>query len=292
MIVSLIPEPNQETPQSEFYNPYVITTSGILTLTTDYGMQDGYVAAMKGVILEINSDIRIVDISHQISPQDVMEGAFILRNTASNFPEGTVHLAVVDPGVGTDRKAIALKYKGQIFVGPDNGLFSLLISGSDAELIVELDKTQFWNSPTPSSTFHGRDVFAPVAAHLTTGLSLSTAGTPLSNIKTMHWALPMTDDQGIQGWVVHVDRFGNCITNITKELFEKTQSGRPFKCYAGNTIIDQMSGTYGSVDRGDATLLFNSSEFVEIAIYRGSASQLFDIRKGNPVNLVFTDHKS
>lgn len=246
---------------------------------------------MKGVMLDINRDLRLVDISHSISPQDIMEGAFILRNVASSFPDGTVHLAIVDPGVGTDRRPVALRYNNQFFVGPDNGLFSLVMAGSEADLIVELNLPQFWGHPEPSPTFNGRDLFAPVAARLASGLSLSSAGTPVPTLKTMHWALPIADDQGIQGWVVHVDRFGNCITNISKELFLEKQNDRSLKCYAGNGIIDSFSRTYGDVDAGDPTLLFNSSDILEIAIHRGSASELLDIRKGAPVNILFVDKK-
>jgi len=269
----------------------LIATPGILTLTTDFGTKDGYVAAMKGVIMSINPELRLVDISHHIGPHDVMEGAFILRNVAASFPDGTVHLAVVDPGVGSERKPIALRHNNQYFVGPDNGLFSLLLSGTDAELIVELDLPQFWGIPNPSKTFNGRDLFAPVAARLASGLTLSSAGTPLDQIKTMHWALPIADEQGIRGWVVHIDRFGNCITNIEKKLFIESQNDRAFKCYAGTSIIDTNSTTYSNVESGEATCLFNSHDFLEIAIHRDSASKLLDIRKGAPVNILFIDEK-
>jgi len=246
---------------------------------------------MKGVIMSINPDLRLVDISHAISPHDVMEGAFILRNAAASFPDGTVHLAVVDPGVGSERRPIALRHNNQYFVGPDNGLFSLLLSGSDPDLIVELDLPQFWSRPTPSATFNGRDLFAPVAARLASGLTLSSAGTPLEEIKPLHWALPIADEQGIRGWVVHIDRFGNCITNIERGLFESRKDNRAFKCYAGSSIIGSKSDTYSNVENGEATLLFNSEDFLEIAIYRGSASNLLDIQKGAPVNILFTDKK-
>lgn len=246
---------------------------------------------MKGVILGINPAVNLVDISNNISAQDVMEAAFVLRNAALTFPEGTVHLAVVDPGVGTGRRPIALRYNDQFFVGPDNGLFSLLLSGKKPDVIVELNKPRFWRTPEPSPTFHGRDIFAPVAAHLTTGLTLTAAGSAIENLKSLHWALPITDERGVQGWIVHIDNFGNCITNITKDQFLKSQRTRPFKCYAGNAIIDCIHTTYEEVDSGDPTLLINSSDFVEIAIHRGSAARMLDIRKGTPVNLVFSDER-
>jgi len=270
----------------------VLVTSGVITLTTDFGMQDGYVAAMKGVMLGLAPDVRFVDISHDIPPQDVMSGAFVLRNVWSTFPEGTVHLAVVDPGVGTTRRAIAMRYAGHTFVGPDNGLFSLVLSGDMPEQVVQLDQKRFWRNADPSPTFHGRDVFAPVAAQISTGLSIRSAGTVVESVRKMHWALPISDDEGIQGWVVHVDRFGNCITNITRSEFESRRRRRSVKCYAGNAIIPHCSRTYADVPAGDAMLLVNSSDFVEIAIHNGSAAQMLDIRKGAPVNILFADERT
>ncbi|MGB0650265.1 MAG: SAM hydrolase/SAM-dependent halogenase family protein [Rhodothermales bacterium] len=270
----------------------MFATNGILTLTTDFGSQDGYVAAMKGVMLGINPDLKLVDVSHDIAPHDIMDGAFVLRTVAEAFPNGTVHLAVVDPGVGSSRKAIAMKYRNQLFVGPDNGLFSLLLAGQSAEKVVELDQPRFWRDATISTTFHGRDIFAPIAARLASGLSLSSAGTPITSIKSLHWALPISDDQGIQGWVVHIDRFGNCITNIARDQFESHRRSRTFKCYAGTSIIASNSETYSDVDPGEPTVLFNSQDMLEIAIHKGSASSMLNIRKGAPVNILFMDDKT
>lgn len=267
-------------------------TSGIITLTTDFGSKDGYVAAMKGVMLGIAPDARLVDISNEIEPQDVMGGAFVLRNVCWHYPAGTVHLAVVDPGVGTSRRAIAMRYRGHTFVGPDNGLFSLVLSGDEPENVVFLNKSKFWNTPAPSPTFHGRDIFGPVAAHMSAGLALTAAGTPTDSITRMHWALPISDDEGTQGWVVHIDRFGNCVTNISAEELEARRRGRPVKCYAGNAIIPSYNTTYAEVGAGDATLLVNSNGLVEIAINNGNASRMLNIHKGDPVNVLFTDDKS
>lgn len=270
----------------------MFATNGILTLTTDFGIRDGYVAAMKGVILGINPDLKLVDVAHEVASHDIMEGAFILRNVAASFPDGTVHLAVVDPGVGSDRKPIAMKYRNQLFVGPDNGLFSLVLAGQLAEQVVELDQPRFWREESVSATFHGRDIFAPIAARLASGLSLSSAGSVIDDIQSLHWALPISDDQGIQGWIVHIDRFGNCITNIHREQFNSQARARTFKCYAGSSIIASNSITYSDVEIGEATVLFNSQDMLEIAIHQGSASSLLGIRKGAPVNILFQDDKS
>ena len=191
--------------------------SSLITLTTDFGTRDGYVAAMKGIMLTISPSANLIDVSHQITPQDVMEAAFVLRSVVDHYPQGTVHLAVVDPGVGTDRRAIALEHRGSYFVGPDNGLFSLVLEEDAPERVVVLDRPGFWRDPSTSSTFHGRDIFAPVAAHLASGRNLEDVGSPTDRLTPLHWALPTIDEHGVQGWVVHIDRFGNCITNISKD---------------------------------------------------------------------------
>jgi len=263
----------------------------ILTITTDFGPRDAYVAAMKGVLLSRAPGCRIVDVTHEIAPQDVMQAAFVLRGVIPFFPEGTVHLVVVDPGVGTDRRPIAAVRDGQIFVGPDNGLFSLLFQGPPDHVVV-LDRPEVWHAGDPSATFHGRDVFAPVAAALATGSTLEDVGSPTDHVARLHWALPISDDQGVRGWVVHVDHFGNCISNISREAFDAHRRGRRFKCYVGNAIIDSLSPTYGTVAPAEAVMLFNSMDLLEVAVFRGSASALLEIRPGAPLNIVFSDERA
>lgn len=263
----------------------------ILTLTSDFGNRDGYVAAMKGTILTIAPDVRIVDVSHEIAPQDVMEAAYVLSSVVPHYPPGTVHLVVVDPEVGTDRKCVALEQGGHYYVGPDNGLFSLLLKSSEPDHIVELDRPQFWRTPEPSTTFQGRDIFASVAAHLAAGRMLDDLGSTILEIQTMHWAIPISDDQGIQGWVVHVDGYGNCITNISRLEFDQRQQTRRFKCYVGNAILDHRQNTYADTAPGETLVLFNSDDFLEVAINRGNASAMLDIKKGTSVNVVFVDDK-
>lgn len=263
--------------------------SSTLTLTTDFGTSDAYVAAMKGTILSIAPDVQLVDVTHGIAPQDVMEAAFVLSESVPYFPPGTVHLVVVDPGVGTDRRAIALRHDGHWFVGPDNGLFALLLETTTPEELVVLDRPAFWRTPTPSTTFHGRDIFAPAAAHLAAGRALAEIGSPAETMHPLQWALPIPDEQGIRGWIVHVDHFGNAITNIPRDLFEQQRNGRPLKCFAGNAILKALHATYGDVEQGEPLILFGSSGYLEIAVNSGNAAELFDIRKGTPVNVVFLD---
>jgi len=250
---------------------------------------DGYVAALKGVILSIAPAVRIVDISHGISGQDVMEAAYVLQQAIPFFPAGSIHLAVVDPEVGTQRHSIAFRHKGHLFVGPDSGLFSLLLNGANPEELIQLDLPQYWRSPNPSPTFHGRDIFAAVAGHLAAGVELSTLGTRTAEMRAMHWALPIADRQGLQGWILHVDSFGNCVSNITEVEFDRWWNGRPFKCYVGNSIVDKKCNTYAEVAPGEELILFNSGGYLEVALNRGNASSMLDIQKGTSLNIVFSE---
>ncbi len=263
------------------------TSPPLLTLTTDFGTRDAYVAAMKAVILGISPAVRMIDVTHEIAPQDVMEAAFVLRDAAFLFPPGTVHLVVVDPGVGTERRPVAVRFENRFFVGPDNGLFPLLFNGEPPDEAIVLDDPVFWRTPEPSKTFHGRDVFAPAAAHLTAGVPLARLGSRIDSLTPLHWALPIVDGRGIQGWIVHIDRFGNCITNIRRADFEAARQGRPVKIFAGNTIIREIRSTYGEVAHGEPLALFGSNDYLEIAVHGGNASELLGIRKGAPVNVVF-----
>ena len=263
----------------------------LLTLTTDFGTRDAYVASMKGVILQTHPQAQLLDITHEIAPQDVMEAAFVLREALPHFPPETVHLVVVDPGVGTERRAVALRKDQQWFVGPDNGLFTLLLEEEPPEELVQLDRPAFWHTDDPSTTFHGRDIFAPVAAHLAAGHRLGEVGTPIDALQRLHWAFPITDNQGIQGWVVHIDHFGNCITNISKDLFNKNRDGRPVKSYVGNTILQGTHSTYGAVESGEPLALFGSSGYLEIAVNTGNAADLLSIQKGASVNILFQDEE-
>ncbi len=258
--------------------------SQIITLTTDFGLQDQYVSAMKAVILGLSPDVRLIDISHDIPAQDIMAGAWVIRNASLLFPKNTVHLVVVDPGVGTDRNPIALKIGDQYFVGPDNGIFSLFYDEFEYEA-VKLNKEKFWRTER-SRTFHGRDIFAPVAAHLSNGTPLKELGDPVSELVTYHWAVPIGDKDGLQGWVVHIDRFGNLITNISESLIEEVIGRRKVRIYVGNTMIDHLVNTFGDVEDGDPAALIGSSGMLEIGINKGNAAKLLSVDKGAQVSLV------
>ena len=217
-----------------------------VTLTTDFGLVDGYVAAMKGAMLRVAPDVRLVDVSHGVGPQDVMGAAFTLAQALPHFPDGTVHLAVVDPGVGTERCAVAARVvcasgEGYTFVGPDNGLLSLLLADPEAGGVlaeaVVLDRPEAWGRAAPSATFHGRDVFGPVAARLALGAPLTSVGSPAGALAPLHWPLPITDDRGIDGMVLHVDHYGNCLTNVSRASVERLADGRAVTCYGGSASV-------------------------------------------------------
>lgn len=275
------------------------TPSSLITITTDFGLEDGYVAAMKGTILSIAPEARLVDVTHQVQPQDVMEAAFVLQSAQPYFPDGTIHLVVVDPGVGTRRRAVALRHGRHWFVGPDNGIFPLALQAGSPDEIVELDEPDVWRSPTPSNTFHGRDIFAPAAGHLAAGRALSDLGSAVDQLEQLQWGTPIVDPPVVVGRVAHVDHFGNCITNVDRStlaeaanLRETSPSSDAFpalKAFAGSTILTSLQSTYGAVPDGEPLLLFGSTGFLEIGVNGGNAAELLDIRKGDSVNLEFDD---
>lgn len=273
--------------------------SPIITITTDFGTEDAYVPAMKGTMLSIAPSARLVDVTHEIAPQDVMGSAFVLQSTQPFFPEGTVHLVVVDPGVGTERRAVALRQGDHWFVGPDNGLFPLVLDGKTPDAVVKLDNPDAWRTPSPSNTFHGRDIFAPAAAHLASGRSLPQIGSPIDELEDLQWAAPITSPEAVEGRVIHVDHFGNCVTNIRRSTLADaldldTNSPAadtlpPVKGYVGSTVLENLHTTYGAVNEGDPLLLFGSTGFLEVGVNGGNAAELLDIRKGDSIKLTFPE---
>lgn len=270
-------------------SPLRLPVPPLVTLTTDFGLQDAYVAAIKGAMLQVEPSLLMVDVTHQVEPQDVMGAAFVLRQVIPFYPEGAIHLAVVDPGVGSARRPIAASFGGHIFVGPDNGLLSLLLEGSKPEQVVVLDRPSFWRTARPARTFNARDLFGPVAAHLASGRRLDEVGTPTDAFQQLHWAHPLADDEGVQGFVVHIDHFGNCVTNISRELLETNPRSLRAKCYVGSTIVHGVHDAYSDVPQGEPLVLVGSSNHLEVGVNGGDAATLLTIHKGSPVSLVYGD---
>jgi S-adenosyl-L-methionine hydrolase (adenosine-forming) len=252
--------------------------SGIITLTSDFGLSDPYVAMMKGVILSINPSAVLVDISHNIRAGSISQAARLVHETFGYFPTGTVHLSVVDPRVGSSRRPIALKGGGHFFVGPDNGIFWPIIQGNAEATVVHLQDRLFF-LPGLSQTFHGREVFAPVSAHLSLGDSLDRMGPSIEDPVELLIPHPYEKEGVLFGEIVRVDNFGNLITNISsKDLGRFLGSGRP-RIEMGNLLIQNLSRIYADEEEGTPIALINSSNLLEIAVNLGRASEYVGLKE-------------
>ncbi|MBW1715914.1 MAG: SAM-dependent chlorinase/fluorinase [Deltaproteobacteria bacterium] len=245
--------------------------SGIITITTDFGERDPYVAMMKGVILTINPDARIVDTIHQVPPGSILEGASIIKQTYQYFPSGTVHLAVIDPGVGGKRRPIAVLADNHLFVGPDNGLFWPVIETQENSEVIHLCDKMYWMREI-SPTFHGRDIFAPVASHLSKGIDPFLMGEKVDNPITLANPLPRENSSDLVGKIIRVDHFGNLITNITREHLNLFPESKGLEIRVGTLTLKKISTTYGDVSEGEPLALIGSSNLLEIAINRGNVA--------------------
>lgn len=252
----------------------------IITLTTDFGLRDAYVAEMKAVMLGIVRDVHLVDITHDVAAHDIAEGALVLEAAAPRFPPGTVHLAVVDPGVGTARRGLALAWGDWVFVGPDNGLFTPFL-GVGAWTAVELTAVEFRRDQV-SRTFHGRDIFAPAAAHLARGLDVGRFGPPLSDPVRLPWPDGLESGGGLRGVVIHVDRFGNLITSIRAEAVKAM--GPNVVVRVGSRRLPLVE-TYGELREGEAGALIGSGRRLEVAVRGGRAEQHLRAARGMSVRV-------
>lgn len=254
-----------------------------ITLLTDFGIQDGYPGVMKGVIYRILSNVHITDITHAIPPQDVAVGGLVLQQSYRYFPSGTVHVAVVDPGVGTQRRPMAAQIGEHYFVCPDNGLLTpVLEEAGQAGLalrFVHLDQPRYW-LPEISSVFHGRDIFAPAAAHLAAGVPLDMLGSPINDPVRIDLPRPKPHEGGWRGQVVAVDHFGNLSTNIRREALA---GHTRWQVRIAGHVIDGLSNTFGDGQPGDLVAIIDSSDQLSICIVNGSAAQRLKAGKGEGV---------
>jgi len=256
----------------------------VITLLTDFGTSDHYVGAMKGVLLTICPEAVIADITHEVTPYRVAEGAFKLAQSWACFPPGTVHVAVVDPGVGGRRRCIAVEAAGHYFVGPDNGIFSMVLDQTGPARAYALTEAGFFRNPV-SRTFHGRDVFAPVAAHLASGVPAAAFGPPVPElVRPSSWAPVRTGPGNWTGMVLAVDRFGNIVTNLDSAEFAWL-AGAPFLAEAGALRVTCFADTYEAAPPDRPFLVPGSSGYLEISLRQASAAGLAGCAAGIPLIL-------
>jgi hypothetical protein len=260
-----------------------VSDPGVITLLSDFGLRDAFVGILKGVILGINPQARIVDLTHDVPPQDVRAGAWLLRSAVPFFPDATVHVAVVDPGVGSARRAILVETARGYLIGPDNGLLSLAAAALGRRAVRLIENHDLFRHPV-SQTFHGRDIFAPVAAHLSRGVSPQRVGPEIGDVIELHVPSPHRTATGVAGEVVYTDRFGNLITNIDERSLNFPHR-RVSVSIAGRPVVGPVSA-YAAVPEGTALAIIGSWGMLEIAVHNGNAAGTFAAGPGTPVTVV------
>ncbi|MCI0651009.1 MAG: SAM-dependent chlorinase/fluorinase [Planctomycetes bacterium] len=243
-----------------------------ITLLTDFGPRDTYIGMMKGVIATIAPRAVVVDLSHGVAPQDIVDGAYLLATSYRYFPAGTIHVAVVDPGVGGTRAILAMEFGGFRFLAPDNGLLGGVLGGKAPDRLVEVKNTRYF-LPRVAATFHGRDIFAPVAAHMALGAKLDELGPARAEMPKQPWPEASAVPGGVRGEVIYRDHFGNCITNIRLD-----ENAAGTARVAGKDL--PLSSHYAQAARGELVALRGSSGYLELAVREGSASERFGLDRG------------
>lgn len=258
----------------------------IITLLTDFGLKDPYVGAMKGVILSICPNANIIDISHEVRKFDIRQGAYILASTAPLFPKGTIHIGVVDPGVGTTRKPIIIETKKSFYIGPDNGLLTLAALKEGIKKVVHIANRKYM-LPHVSYTFHGRDIFAPAAAHLANGVPIEEFGPILKKYETLSFSKPKIHKNRIEGEIIYIDDFGNVVTNIYRDILEKIDINerKIIKIQFNDRTekILKICEAYNEVKEGDFLAIIGSGDFLEISINQGNAAKKLNIKEGTKI---------
>lgn len=261
-----------------------MVTAPIVTLTTDFGLKDPYVAEMKAIILNLCPLAQIVDITHEVNKFDIRTGAYALASATPYFPAGTINVAVVDPGVGSQRRPIVIQTAQNFFVGPDNGLLVLAAEKQNIKKIHEITSRHLMR-PHVSATFHGRDIFAPIAAHLAKGVSLEKVGPPITDIVKPTFTQIALEKNKVTGEILHIDDFGNIITNIYAKDIDYFK-GKTLRVEIGhNRLYLKLSKTYSDVKPQEVLLLIGSQKFIEIAINQGDAANQLQIEQGDKITL-------
>ncbi|MEE9496701.1 MAG: SAM-dependent chlorinase/fluorinase [Desulfobacterales bacterium] len=262
----------------------------VITILSDFGGDDEYVGVMKGVILSICPSVSIVDITHQIDPQDIAQTAYLIPASYHFFPEGTVHLIVVDPGVGGQRDILALDHAGHVFIAPDNGVLTLLMNREKSDTIVHIHNADYFLKPV-SATFHGRDIFAPIGAHIVNGTGLEDLGTKIDIEDIVHLGdlnCRLSESGELVGKIISIDRFGNLITNVDSNsltTLRQNDAENRLQIRISTHVISDLSDTYASAAPGSPLALIGSRNYLEIAVNCGSAEQHFKAQKGDAVRV-------
>jgi S-adenosyl-L-methionine hydrolase (adenosine-forming) len=254
----------------------------LITLTTDFGYEDPFVGIMKGVILSVDAGARIVDLTHGVDPQDIRGAALGLNYAAPFFPAGTIHVAVVDPGVGSARRPILIECEEAFFIGPDNGVLSLAAERKKVKRVVELANARYYLQPV-SSTFHGRDIFAPAAAHLAAGVSVDDFGPAVESWTRLEWPKVAKNGDEIRGEVIYIDHFGNLITNVSARDLEAL-GGRKLAVAVADITIEGLAQNYANAVK-DYAVLLNSWGLLEISCFNCRADQRSGADIGDPVHI-------
>jgi len=258
----------------------------VIALLTDFGLDDNYVGTMKAVIAGINPKACVIDLSHAVQPQDILSGAFLLNASYKFFPKGTIFVVVVDPGVGGERKIVCVQTRDYIFLSPDNGILGPVTAQEEILSLVEVSNTKFF-LPNVSSTFHGRDIFAPVAAHLSLGLKPARLGDNLEELKKIDLPRPKVSTGGtLTGEIIYVDRFGNLITNIDDNLI-KGAGANISSITIGDKKIGKLITSYQDGHSGEPVALIGSPGHLEVAVNCGNASKSLNCSRGDKVTVKF-----
>jgi S-adenosyl-L-methionine hydrolase (adenosine-forming) len=257
----------------------------LITLTTDFGYQDPFVGIMKGVILGINPQAQVVDLSHGIPPQDILAGALLIQHAVPYFPRGTIHMVVVDPGVGGSRSPLLIECEGNYLLGPDNGVLSLAVEGKTPARVIRLSNTAYQLQPT-SATFHGRDVFASTAAHLSLGIAREILGESTHRWVRLPWSNAAKTEHAITGKIVYIDAFGNLFTNIRADDLDQLPRDK-LKVILNHVSIHRLAQNYAAVAQGDYVALINSWGLLEVAVYKDNAQKRSGAMIGDKVEVAW-----
>ena len=259
----------------------------LVTLLTDFGARDPFVGIMKGVILGICPDASLVDLCHEVPPQEILGASFLLQTAVPVFPAGTIHVAVVDPGVGGARRPILAQIDGQLFVAPDNGLLSHLFASAGQKRVRHLVAQEYWRHPVNAS-FHGRDIFAPVAGHLAAGVPPARLGPEIGDPVSLDIPRPALDAGRIRGTVMWVDRFGNCITNIPQAALASVAGGGSVRLHVAGRPVGSLVGCFGEVPPGETGAIVGSAGYVELFCNGGNLAGQWSLAPRDPVVLEVT----